>query len=1460
MVKFFSKDEVAQELEDIPKVQDLEASTQQAPLNELTDANFELLLWEIFTNQKNPEDYYDKATLMLTGADQGRDVWLTLQGEPAGLIQCKRVKSKFSAPEAIREIIKFILFAELHPELLKDGLPFKYSLAVSTEPAQTTIDFFTSPNQWLEKNDDSILGYLTEVIAKYKSFEGFSGDVKLSHVIRRLRAFSYDLLRPSDIDVMLGNFSRVRERFFRVRLVQSEEDIDGYMERIAGKHGLGQPISDKARALLDLELQNEMEALRKARFFPGCDLVSSALKMLKQLESGDFSQASDAARSSAFGACARWLSRSDRRTDSADAIAASKALGECYDATIAQAFLSKHSDWKECLKALAPLDGPEKVTAALLAVKHGRDTAQALQWFHDADFAPSDLDADGRAVFLSCHLDAQNWDAAHDLANALHEEDFSETPVLLHFAGMAHLLTVLPEDLRASFRTSVPFVRRQYPLGDDPESMNTRKAASRLFKRAMRAAAEFGLDAQHIYGSYALWLDLHDPDDGEAAIENLTSLLGDVETAIHYIPLGLGFELKIDRERIEKVLLRQEARCPGGSFEIAFARFVMANSAGNPADALTYYTSHRESIESHLNPEAFLQFEVQACVQAGRLEPAKDAINRHSERLSAGQKDRLEQIIAQGESGPDTGDLERTYSESPSTTNLAVLVGHLGQQGYSDRFFELARQLIAETRSQSEAERVVRFLFANGRQEEVEVVLQEASELVQASLELRFASAWTQFRNGDFEGALKAVVQLRKERNEQNDRNLHQNLLISSGRWEELSAFIEEEWQDREDRNPDELHALAQLSGATNSPRLQALLEAAAKAGEDNPEILLGCYMTANESGMEESTEVFSWLDRASKLSGEDGPVQKMSIEDIAKEMPNWNEHVDEVWERYRKGEMPLSFVATQLRRSSLEMQISSIVLNQKQADPRKRSIFSAYSGLRGEVTAEVQRIGLESTALVTLASLNILGDVLRRYDEIHIPHSTLGWLFGERRKLVFHQPSQIKSARALLTALTTGKVHEYHASMAPDAELATLVDIELSEMLTSAKASDGNPQAVVIRSAPVHKVGSLMDEDVDLSAFSNCLCSCQGVVDKLVGLGLLMPEDEQRTRNFLSRSEQRWPDEPGIEDGANLFLDDLSVSYFQTTNLLTSIADAGIKVFVPKGAIRRANALVEMDGQTEKFGRIIECARKALREGISQGNVHVDTVFSDDALKSHPNVAALQLAGKVDGIVSDDRYLNQYQHVDENNSQTPVFTSLDILAELHQSGELSDERLRHCRNFLRRAGYLLFPTCRDELVQFLEGTKVRNSTLAETSNLKVFRENVLLTQMRGWLLLTKEVAWFDKMRNDLVAALVMQWKPEITDNLARIRSRWILQLLDIRNWAGSITENDGSGLAQSGWGIVCNGLALRHLDIEDADASERYSQWLKEEVFDVLQSSDPEVYEWLMNSIRQMLLSRMAT
>lgn len=499
MVDFIEAAVLEQELGGVSKALDVESGAHKAPLNSLTDSDFELLLWCIYQGKSNTAGYYDKATLMVAGADGGRDVWLTKNGNPAGLIQCKRLKAAFSRPATLREIIKFILFAELDPSLLKNELPFKYSLAVSSEPTKTTVDYFTSPTQWLEKNDEKISSYLDGVICDYESFKGFTVADKLDRVKLRLKSFSYELIRPSDIDTMLDESPKVSERFFRVRLVHSEEKIEDLFDRISGEQRFRQPVSRKVRGVLDKALQGEIEELRKSRFFPGSDTTASGLRMLKQLKDGDYSQGSAHVRSSAFGACALRLSRSEEKEAAQEAINQSEALGECNDAIIAKAFLTEPKDWTKCVKALAPFDNPKKVTAALLAISNSKDSEQALQWLQNAGFASTDLDADGKVVLLGCQLEARDWDAAYSLTTSLQDEEFVEAPFLSLLAGMALLLSVLPEEFRDTFKTAIPFIRHQFPLWDDPDSMKKRKTASSLIKSASEAAAEFGLDAQHTY-------------------------------------------------------------------------------------------------------------------------------------------------------------------------------------------------------------------------------------------------------------------------------------------------------------------------------------------------------------------------------------------------------------------------------------------------------------------------------------------------------------------------------------------------------------------------------------------------------------------------------------------------------------------------------------------------------------------------------------------------------------------------------------------------------------------------------------------------------------------------------------------------------------------------------------------------------------------------------------------------
>ena len=69
----------------------IQAEVRSMPFHLLTPDQFELLLWDLFYSNCNDTDLeFDNARLMITGADQGRDVWLTDDGEPSGLIQCKR--------------------------------------------------------------------------------------------------------------------------------------------------------------------------------------------------------------------------------------------------------------------------------------------------------------------------------------------------------------------------------------------------------------------------------------------------------------------------------------------------------------------------------------------------------------------------------------------------------------------------------------------------------------------------------------------------------------------------------------------------------------------------------------------------------------------------------------------------------------------------------------------------------------------------------------------------------------------------------------------------------------------------------------------------------------------------------------------------------------------------------------------------------------------------------------------------------------------------------------------------------------------------------------------------------------------------------------------------------------------------------------------------------------------------
>ncbi|HMN53432.1 MAG TPA: hypothetical protein PKC32_04505 [Sphingopyxis sp.] len=1211
-------------------------------------------------------------------------------------------------------------------------------------------------------------------------------------------------------------------------------------------------ISELARTLLGEAAEAEAEHIRKGRFFVGFDSVEAARRLGAQLSDGAYSVCLPPVRARLLARCARALAFKGDATEVDRLIAASRALAPTEEATIASAFLTAKEHWKAGLQILAPLDTAFARSAALQIVYNANGLDAALDWIDQAALGIADLDSDGGFLLLSCHLDKQDWDAAYADACVLTAEDFERTPILYHVAAIARMTHSVVADMRRFAVGGVPLDARNFPLIDTTVGIEDRRSAARLFRAGEKTARDFGsLKAVRFNAIHALWLELRDPADGQSARAKLSEIFASGDDITTYIPLALAFGIPIDRDAVDKELARRTAFEPGGNEEIAIARLAMATSIPDARVAIAYFEAHAAVMREHLALAGLLDIEVRLLVAADRFARARERLAADVGLLTQAERENHERMLDRGPDGLETHDFEDAFAQTPDTANLKRLVSHLAEQDFSDRLAELGRKLVRRTHNRQEAEMMVGLFIQHERHDDIAALLADIPDLVEGSPLLRSSLAWNRFREGDIKGAEAFVDALRAERDERDDRSLQTNILILSGRWAELANFVEAQWAARDDRDAEELVGAAQLAHQIGSPRTADLMRFAAEKGANDARVLLTAYTLATHMGREEEAGAFGWFEQAAALSGETGPVQYMSLAEIVERAPAWNEQVDRVSDLWRRGDAPLPVVAEALRQPSLELLLTPIIANPDRTDPRQRTIVSAFSGVRDERPAIGEgAIGLDGSALVTLAKLGRLEAVLAHPRGIMLPHATLSWLFIERQDLPFHQPSRIAAAHELMRLMAEDKLHLFSPQGAVDAELGDLVGRSLAAMLVEAATiGDADRPRYVIRSARVTRAGSFLEEPVDLSAHAASLRSCQALVDALVLRGVVTEAEEAAARRYLERAEERWPDEQPIVKGADLYLDDLSVAYLRTTGMLGKIAAAGFRVFIPPQEVATAKALIEAERRGGEMETIVEGLRKLLSDAIADGKAVLDRWFEDDGAKAHPNIAILQLAPKAAVVVSDDRYMNQYPHIDHDGSQTPIWTSLDLLDLLEEEGRMTREDLWADRTALRQFGYALIPSDQHEIEYHLSRSPVVDGELAENAALRAFRENLRLTQQRGWLLLMKESPWIFGLLGDLGSAIQSQWTDDIPDELARARSQWLLACADMRNWAGCL-EGDQTNIARFGQAIAYARLLMNRVEPRSEAALARMDAWLEELLSD-LESEQPDIHRWLIEHLR---------
>lgn len=1212
----------------------------------------------------------------------------------------------------------------------------------------------------------------------------------------------------------------------------------------------------RENSVVTAELERRLSLLRKSRYVVGYDAPGEARRLFTQMASGgDLEAASAGSKRIAYAWCARILAAVDLDT-AEQCLNEAQAIGAGEEIVIADAFIAafRSGSASSGLAMLAGSDTPQTNTACFLIAAYKKEPEEAIKWLHDAGLSAADLDSDGRFGLI------QRWIATGDITQALAdvvtltETDFEATPLLLHSAAITHLAAAIHPELRAGVLEHLPIGLDEFPLNATPEALEHRRQARSFYERSQAAFLGLGQGrAANMSSDYALWLALRDAESHVEARRVLETSMSEPQHRLRRLPIALLFGVKLDKNAVELELEREATRTGGKSADLAVARFAMARSQSDAAEVAAYIDRYRDQLTDYFNPTWIQAIEVETLARSKKIDKARAVLSEvEKQDVPAATIHSLQRIIAEEAGSDPIESIEAAYQQGRRFPDLLMLFDTLRIHKAWAKLAVYGRELFEQTETASYGIVYVEALYRSGRYAEVLAVASKYPALA-AQAPFKHIQAWTHFRLGDLVAAKRLLEESRAESDTESTRTLESNIAIASGDWNALNVFIETQWDRHDELSSSELLRAGSLAQHIGSARDRDLITEAARKADGNPGILISCYSAAIAAGWE-STEIHSWFATAEANSGEDGPVQRFDFRQILDMAPDWDRRENDAWDQLLKGDLPMYAGAFLVHRSPLEMFTMTALANVDQADPRKRGVVFAFSGTRPLVDVTGKCVAFDVTALLDLAFVGQLSNAFAHFGGIRLSHRTMGWLLEQRRAARFHQPSRIRDAEEIRRLIDSGGVVPFEPTDRPNVSLEAEVGENLASMLGAAStATAAKTLSFVVRPFPVHRPASLMEELSDVSGYEPVIVSCGSVVAALRRLGHLTEAEEARATKHLSAHEGVWPHQiDPIPQGAELYLDDVAVSYLQFLGILSKLRPAGFKALISKREVSLVDALLDRRAYSVALDKIIEDIREAVLSGVQSGHILLGLQAASDAdddtsdPTEQPTLGLFGVAD-ADAFVIDDRFFNQHRLIDVPAGRRPVFTSLDILEALRAKETISETAFGEVMTRLRRGGFLLMPILPTELEAALTSANVVDGVLVENAELKAIREGQLKVRMLDVLQLPKESQWIDGNLRVVINSLRRQWRADVADDVSRARSEWLLPLLDQRGWAHRSAPDRPPAEERRAAQV----LLVSQLPGSEKSVRQRYEAWFGQVVLEPVKEHEPRVYERVLQIAR---------
>lgn len=1273
------------------------------------------------------------------------------------------------------------------------------------------------------------------------------------------------LSRPDLDEVILDTFARFANASMPAVISDVTKALDGYIG--------GLPTN-----LVDREIQSGVTKLIKCRFFAGYHRDSEARALANRIMQGDLRTGSPGAKGIALSWIARFLS-GENLSESIELNRQALSWYTSDETRINSCFIkAANGETASALSELALLSSKSARTASLLIYANGRSRTDMRKWMADASLTVSDLDADGKTYLLILAIQDTEWDEALAIFGAVTEADIEAGPTLAYLGAQSKLAQAIDPDLREAGIGFLPMDLAGFPLSNDAIGLQNIREARALFEKGAELATDLELAGNaSLCDDFALWLELRDPTTKSDGLARLRKSFSDKKTGLRRVNFALAFGVRVDRQQIIAEANRELAISGNSSFEAIFAKFLLAIDAGLDEKLANFISDERDLLEKAIDPNSLAGIEVQALANAGLIDRAETALKAlETKNPTAPNLQNLRRFIAEKSGEDPVGLRKAAYESTKSLQDLGLLVDALEASRDLPQTIKYGTTLFERVKSLAVAVKLVRAMMDNNDNAKAFIFLSAAQDLVKQSEYLQACWCEQLYLKGKLTEAESAIDALRLNLDQPFYRRLATRIAITGGNWPGLATIVEDIWRQRDTLSPQEVFFGARLAGNIGSDRqLDLIITGANSNGGSDPAALITAYTVAVQGGIE-TPETAVWLNNAIALSDPEGPVQRVSLREIADQAPGWRERQTVASQRSREGALPMFAIASSLNTSLGSFLLLRALANSQERDLRARLIIYAYSGQRLEVEVSASTVGLDGTALLTLELLGVTELVLGAFQQVHIPHATLGWLFEERNRIQFHQPRRMRDAEKLRNLVAEGKIERFSPTTAPSPDLVNEVGFDFAAIVCEAAASPPDQHRYVVCSPPIHKAGSMLEEEVDLSQHQATLVTSAGIVDRLQERGVITAMEGEEAQRYLATQANRWTNEPAIQGDATVYLDDVSVSHLMHLNLLEKLSAAGMRAYVTPHEAEEGIMMLKHQALVSRATDVIDSLRSKLRNAILAGSVHLgprpaksnkllgeaeDEAEADDheydedndiSFRVHPTVSILDVVPAVDAVVVDDRFLNMHHRMDVPGKSVPLHTTFDLLGLLLAQTKITDGQMAHLTAKLRSFGYQFVPLTEAELNAAISTSKVVNAKLLPSAELLAIRDSILHARSTSALLLPEEANWLTNLVGVLAKAIKAQWRPHIDTETAFARSTWLVQFMDMRDWAMCFRERDGAHLA-GGVPLYLALLARAEDGSTEEDAS-RYFSWLSEAVFEPIRHANPTEYNAFLEYFDQII------